>query len=174
MRSAHVEQLITHKRQIQEIKFISEAGTQELNLLGYPNHFTRYCSYVSASTAFFQNLLHFVNVIGFDRFLQFFFVKRPFQFFAVVVFQFVHGRIARNLFAHGKNLFSEVGQVSFFKRTFDFTDSHLIPNIEFIFYVFRLVAIIVQRVPYLLFVIDSDVWGFLLNAAMNGVVVRVH
>ena len=40
MRSAHVERLIriTHKQQIQEIKFISEAGTQELNLLGYPNH----------------------------------------------------------------------------------------------------------------------------------------
>ena len=48
MRSAHVERLIriTHKRQIQEIKFISEAGTQELNLLGYPNHFTRYCTFL--------------------------------------------------------------------------------------------------------------------------------
>ena len=48
MRSAHVERLIriTHKQQIQEIKFISEADTQELNLLGYPNHFTRYCTFL--------------------------------------------------------------------------------------------------------------------------------
>ena len=36
MRSAHVERLIriTRKQQIHEIKFISQAGTHELNLLG--------------------------------------------------------------------------------------------------------------------------------------------
>ena len=47
--SAHVERLmrITHKQQIQEIKFISEADAQELNLLGYPNHFTRYCTFLA-------------------------------------------------------------------------------------------------------------------------------
>ena len=68
----------------------------------------------------------------------------------------------------------EVGQVSLLKRTFDFTDSYLIPNIELIFYVFHLVVIIVQHVPYLLFVIDSDVCRFHLDTAMNSVVVRVH
>ena len=34
--------------------------------------------------------------------------------------------------------------------------------------------IIVQRVSYLLFVVDSDVCGFLFNAAMNSVIVQVH
>ena len=50
MRSANAEKLmrITHKQQIHEIKFISKAGTHELNFLGYPKDFTnvvRFCLY---------------------------------------------------------------------------------------------------------------------------------
>ena len=45
-----------------------------------------------------------------------------------------------------------------------FTDSNLIPNLELMLWMFHLVVIAVQRVPYLLFVIGRDIDRFSFDA----------